>query len=283
MLHLFSDNKSININPVEFSDGAITYKLEGLPENPRYLCITVNPKTPVYRIREELSILLDSLMLEGSVYNAQLYLHMAYLPYGRADRQFEKGNPEPLSNFLSWLSSVGKGIINNIMVCDIHNISAVEGKLGGINLIQKTQLECFKDSLPLNFNGKYDIVLAPDKGSVDKAATIAEYLKLPVYNCEKERDISTGKILRSTLPEGVEIKGKKVLIPDDIFDGGYTFIKLAEQLKEMGAEQVDLYITHLIAAKGLGGLKGLVDNIYYHHVIGNYIDRKEVWEYNESN
>ena len=37
MITVFSDNKEIKTNYVLFSDGAITYKIEGLAANPRYM------------------------------------------------------------------------------------------------------------------------------------------------------------------------------------------------------------------------------------------------------
>ncbi len=37
MITVFSDNKEIPVNKVEFSDGAITYKLDELKPNARYI------------------------------------------------------------------------------------------------------------------------------------------------------------------------------------------------------------------------------------------------------
>lgn len=279
MLKLFSDNKEIEINFIEFSDGAMTYKVDTLPESPRYISIYVDPRTPVYRIREEVALLVDA--ITGNDVNfskTNFILDIPYLPYGRADRRFEKGNPLPLFNFLSWLRDE-VSIFNEVIVCDIHNPSYT-GNFIGLDITERKQLECFKNSIPYNFDTDYHFVLAPDKGSVEKAGTIACHLEVDVYNCRKERDLSTGEIIRSTLPEGVDFTGKTVLIPDDLCDGGYTFIKLAEQAKVAGAEKVDLYVTHLIASKGLDIFKGLIDNIYCHHTVGRYVNKLDVTNFN---
>lgn len=280
MLEVFSDNKEVRLNRVDFSDGAFTYKPEGISRNAKYISIKVLPSTPVNQVREELSIFGECVMglVEDDYFshNVPMYLDLPYLPYGRADRKFEQGNPQPLLGFLHFLEDM-EGF-DEIYVCDIHNPKAIEGF--DLNIIEKTQLECFKDSLPHDFNTDYDFVLAPDKGSVDKAATIACHLEVDVHNCGKERDVSTGKIIRSTLPADVDFTGKVVLIPDDLCDGGYTFIKLAEQVKSAGANQVDLYVTHLIASKGLDTFNGLIDNIYFHHTVGNYVNRQNVLEFN---
>ena len=48
-----------------------------------------------------------------------------------------------------------------------------------------------------------------------------------------------------------DLEGQSVVIADDIADGGYTFIKLAEKLKEKGAGKIFLYVSHGIFSKGL--------------------------------
>ena len=275
---LISDNKEIPVNMIEFSDGAITFKVDELPENPNYISIHVCPTTPVYRIREEIDLLTDAIKHSTVCsYTRKKILHLPYLLYGRADRIFEKGNGNPLHEFLCWLDSKN---FDEVFICDIHNPKAIL-EHPDLRYTEVSQLDCFKNSLPSNFNTNYDFVLAPDKGSVEKAKTIACYLDVDVYNCGKERDVSTGKIIRSTLPEGVDFTDKTVLIPDDLCDGGFTFIKLAEQIKDAGAKQVDLYVTHMIGSKGLDTFKGLIDNIYCHHVVGKYLTKEEIWRYND--
>ncbi|AUR84813.1 phosphoribosyltransferase-like protein [Vibrio phage 1.063.O._10N.261.45.C7] len=281
MLEVFSDNKEVNLNRVDFSDGAFTYKLEGISQDAKYISVKVLTSTPVNQVREELSIFGECVM--GLVedghfsHNVPMYLDLPYLPYGRADRKFEQGNPQPLLGFLHFLEDMGG--FDEIYVCDIHNPKAIEGF--DLNIIEKTQLECFKGSLPQDFNTSYDFVLAPDKGSVEKSATIACHLDVNVYNCGKERDVSTGKIIRSTLPEGVDFTDKVVLIPDDLCDGNYTFYSLARLLKEAGAKQVDLYVTHMIGSKGLSNITGVIDKIYYYQIVGNYLTKDCILRFNE--
>ena len=42
----------------------------------------------------------------------------------------------------------------------------------------------------------------------------------------------------------------KILIVDDICDGGMTFIKVAEVLKNFGTKQIDLAVSHGLFSKG---------------------------------
>ena len=63
------------------------------------------------------------------------------------------------------------------------------------------------------------------------------------------------------LAAGLSRKDKKVLIVDDICDGGRTFIELAKVLRAKGAETVDLYTTHGIYSKGTKVLAPYINNI----------------------
>lgn len=102
-----------------------------------------------------------------------------------------------------------------------------------------------------------DVLCYPDKGAKEKYSKI--YQHNFIY-ANKIRDQQSGEILK------VEIVGevpKKVLIVDDICDGGMTFIKLSELLHEKGAEKVSLFVTHGIFSKGLRVLKDAKINAIY--------------------
>lgn len=286
MLKVSCNNMEIPLNKVTFSDGAFTYKLDGLPKDARYIWVVVDPSTPVYVVREEILLVTECIAsLTDEMYfekDVELNLSLDYLPYGRCDRVFETGNPNALLSFLNTLDDING--FDKIYINDIHNSKAVHDIIYqygmNLNIIEKSQLSCFKDSIPFDFNTDYDIVLSPDKGSREKSRTIAEHLEVDVFNCEKERDVNTGKIIKSVLPD-INLKGKKILIPDDLLDGGYTFYKLAELLKKEGALQVDLYVTHMIGSKGLDLFKGLIDNIYCYQIVGNHLNKEDIRVFNE--
>ena len=81
-----------------------------------------------------------------------------------------------------------------------------------------------------------------------------------VIQAQKMRNLKTGEIIKTEILG--DVKGKKVLIADDICDGGRTFIELAKVLKNKGAVEVSLFITHGIFSKGLEVFEGLIDAIY---------------------
>jgi ribose-phosphate pyrophosphokinase len=283
MITVFSDNNEVPVNKVEFSDGAITFKLEGLKPDAKYISINVDPATPVNLVREELLLIADCLtslaIFEYFDSSLKVILNLPYLPYGRCDRVFETGNPNGLLSFLYTLSELT--IFDEMHVCDIHNKSAVEQAacLRHLPVVEKDQLQCFKESLPYDFNTDYDYIIAPDKGAVEKAKTIAAHLEVGIEFANKVRDVSTGKLTEMNIPD-CDFTGKKVLIPDDIADNSGTHVWLAELLKKAGASQVDLYITHAIFPKGMKHLTGIIDNVYCYQTVAGHINKQTVLDFN---
>ena len=277
MLTLMIEGQKYDVNWVEFSDGALTCKVENLPREADYIWITVDPSTPCKQVIEELELLWDAL---DSVNYKSINLNMPYLPYARADRKFEEGNPEPLALFLFKLAALP---FDDILIADVHNPESLSPDKNAYtsNITNKSQLECFKDSLPSGTNMRqWSAVISPDKGAVLKAHTVADYLKVPVLCADKERDISTGRITKTTLPDINLAIGSRVLICDDIGDYCGTHIALAKLLNNLGYI-VDIYITHLIAPVGLDALKGCINKVYCYHTVGGYINKMNVLEFNE--
>ena len=109
----------------------------------------------------------------------------------------------------------------------------------------------------------WDLLFYPDNGAAKK---YSELIDMPYRFGNKKRNLDTGEIVcYEVIADKADIEGKRILIVDDMVMGGRTFVEAAKALREMGASQVDLYITHLkpesrkfYISKG----NGLIDNIY---------------------
>lgn len=285
MIKMSCNNKDIPVNKVTFSDGAITFKLDTLPKDARYIWIVVDPSTPVNLVREELFMVVECLkgLVDENYFNSNvpLYLSLEYLPYARCDRIFEQGNPNGLLSFLNTLDDIGG--FDEIHVSDIHNREAVDELIFrhglDLNIIEKDQLSCFKESLSFDTVKDWDVVVSPDKGAIEKAKTIADCLGVECVFANKVREVSTGKLVEVNLPD-YDFKDKKVLIPDDISDKSGTHMWLADLLKEKGAKQVDLYVTHAILPEGLKELGKHIDNLYVYQTVGGYINKEDIMKFN---
>jgi ribose-phosphate pyrophosphokinase len=102
-------------------------------------------------------------------------------------------------------------------------------------------------------NSTYVGVIAPDHGAIDRATRAAHAMGVPVYRAEKKRDFATGKLSGFGMVDELPGTGK-LLIVDDLCDGGGTFIGLAEATG-LPRDRVDLWVTHGVFSKGFEGLK----------------------------
>lgn len=80
-----------------------------------------------------------------------------------------------------------------------------------------------------------------------------------------------------------DVEGKICLITDDICDGGGTFLLTAMALKDRGAVDVKLYVTHGIFSKGLDIFRGIVSNIYCFHTVMDYVTMNDIQQFNKEN
>jgi ribose-phosphate pyrophosphokinase len=74
------------------------------------------------------------------------------------------------------------------------------------------------------------------------------------------------------------IGDKDCLIVDDLCDGGYTFITLADKLRKNGARRVYLYVSHGLFSKGFPPLFAKIDHIYCTNSVKD-IDMESTFEY----
>lgn len=169
-----------------------------------------------------------------------------YLPYGRQDKDIGNKLSFALKTFKELMYSVN---VDRIETYDAHSTS---------EMVHSTSPTEFHKAI---FN--HDIICFPDAGAASRYSGIA---KVPTVHCQKVRDQLTGAITGLQLVTAdrfFSLKGKRVLIIDDICDGGMTFIKVAELLKEHETAQIDLAVSHGLFSKGKQVLHDAgITNIY---------------------
>ncbi len=280
MIDLIIDNKKIDTGRITFSDGAFGFDLKDLPETAERIVFSVDPSTKVNTILDELYQLNSAIPL-GMYDGVEQTLFLPYLPYGRADRQFSNTGNNGMDTFLFNLEDL---FFDTVVVVDPHNPKAVIDYfklLSGSEVEVITQLQALKTTAQqfhIDIN-QYDAIIAPDKGAVAKAQEIADYYELPLICCTKERDPATGK-LSNPVVNG-DVSGKKLLIVDDLGDALGTFIQLATELQKQVPAQIDLYVTHLIACKGLDILEGKIDNVFCYQTVAGYLTMQDVYKFNK--
>jgi len=283
-IQLIIDNITIPVKHIRFSDGSSSVKLE-VPDGfkpSRYYSISVDPTTPADAYLWEILLVKNAIDATFEGRFDKRILRLAYLPHARADRVFEEGNPLPLMVFLDEFLE----LFTDIHLTDPHSDFYLDYELD-FNFDVKLQHQCFIEVVGNDIKSG-DVLISPDKGAslkIGKLQLSLDHRMIGTWVVEagKKRDIGTGKVLalETTLPEGTDLTGKVCWIVDDIADGGGTFIPLALKLKEAGAKQVNLYVTHGIFAKGLLPFQGVIDKIYTYQTIGTYLNRIDIDNFNK--
>jgi ribose-phosphate pyrophosphokinase len=176
-------------------------------------------------------------------------LSMPYLPYGRQDKQIVSGDAFALRTFARLINHLN---FYRVTCIDPHSEVAAEM----IKNLVVTPATGFIESACKE--AQPDILCYPDEGARQKYSKLInrEYIW-----GEKIRDHTSGTILSYKLMGAVI--ARKVLIVDDICDGGATFTWLSRELLKAGAREISLYVTHGLFTKGLDPLiQAGIDRIF---------------------
>jgi len=194
----------------------------------------------------------DALYERG--HDRDITLVLPYVPGARQDRLNDDGD------FLFTVKSVANEInarqFRSVIVVDPHSDVTPA-------LIDRCFVVHAADFLQIP-KGKYAAVVSPDAGAEKRAGRVARELDVPLIHAWKTRDVATGKISGFGVEQvkASELAERRVLVVDDICDGGGTFIGLAQQIKYDYDVDLHLYVTHGLFSKGVDPLKTLYSHIY---------------------
>lgn len=178
-------------------------------------------------------------------HNLDKTLEIAYLPYGRQDKEISNESTFALRSFAKLLNAMEWEMIS---IMDPHSEVAIDLIENSHALYPRREVEEIAQLI-----GGDTIFCYPDKGALKKYNKIYDMSFRLTVTGNKVRNQLTGNIESYELVGNV--KDKNVLIVDDIADGGATFILLTKELLKAGSKEVNLFVTHGIFSKGLEVLK----------------------------
>lgn len=184
-------------------------------------------------------------------------LIMPYIPNARFDRTVEIDEVFTLKYFANIINSLN---FDSVEVLDPH--SHVSEALFDRLSIQSPDIYIKKVIKKLPDN---TMLFFPDEGSVKRYSNLPKYCGPYAFGI-KRRNWLTGAIEGLNVAGDVEkIKGRNILIVDDICSKGGTFYYSALKLKELGAANIYLYVTHCENSIYDGELlknNGLIEKVY---------------------
>ena len=187
--------------------------------------------------------LMELLLMIDAAKRASAANIIAVMPYFGYARQDKKGKPRvPIGAKLvaNLLSAAG---VDRIMTIDLH-----ADQIQGFFEVPVDHLyasELFVEDIN-KLNLKNLIIASPDMGGSKRANAYAKIMDCGVVICYKEREkaniIGDMKVLG-------DVKGKDVVIIDDMVDTAGTLTKAADLMITNGASSVRAYCTHGILSK----------------------------------
>ena len=189
----------------------------------------------------ELALLVDAIRRVS--FNPTISLILPYMPYARQDRVCNTGEALSIKVAADIINSL---YLDEVITYDNHSDVAT-ALLDNCTDVPIHKIQSLVDAIK---ESKYDYIVSPDAGAVKKIQKLAQVVNLPIIKADKVREVSTGEILATEI-HTKDIENARVLIVDDICDGGRTFIELARVLRSSNVATVDLYVTHGIFSKGV--------------------------------
>ncbi len=218
-------------NVTTFSDGETRVEID---ENVRGMDVFIIQSTcpPVNSTLMELLIMIDA-MKRASV--DRITAVVPYYGYARQDRKVASRAPISAKLVADLITAAGA---NRVLAMDLH-----AGQIQGFfnipvdNLFAKPVL---LDYMKKNYKDN-TVIVSPDAGGVERARSFGKRLGASLAIIDKRRE---GPNEAEAMNIIGDVKGKRVIILDDMIDTAGTVVQAASAMKKAGALEVSVCCTH---------------------------------------
>ncbi len=216
-----------------FSDGEISVNIY---ETVRGADVFVIQSTcsPVNDNLMEMLIMIDAFKRASA---GRITAVIPYYGYARQDRKAKARDPITAKLIADLITTAGA---DRVLTMDLH-AAQIQGffsipvdHLLGVPILAQHYLE-------RGFEDEDVVIVSPDIGSVTRARNIANRLNAPIAIVDKRRPRANVAEVMNIIGD---VKGKKVLLVDDMIDTAGTLVQGAEALIKNGAKEVYACATH---------------------------------------
>ena len=184
--------------------------------------------------------LFELLLLIDAAKRASAYKIVVVIPYFGFARQDRKAKPRESIGAKLVADILEAAGVSRVMTMDLH-----ADQIQGFFNVPVDHLYASSIFIPYIESLELDelVIAAPDMGGSKRAYAYATHLGTPVVISHKTRS-KANEIGNMTVIG--EVKGKNVIIIDDMIDTAGTITKAANIMKERGAASVRVMVTHAI-------------------------------------
>jgi len=225
-------SKLINSSIRKFADGEIYIEInENIRGNSIFIIQSISP--PANDNLMELLLCIDALKRSSA---KNITAVIPYFGYARQDRKVV-----PRTSISAKLVSnlITKAGADRVVTLDLH-----AGQVQGFFDIPVDNLFCtpiFARHVKKNIKSRNIICVAPDVGGTERARALGKSLDVGLAIVDKRRPAPGKSQVMNVIGN---VKNKTCIIVDDIIDSGGTIVNSAKALKDRGAKEVYVYITH---------------------------------------
>ena len=224
--------KLVNTNIKRFSDGEIYIEIN---ENIRGNSVFVIQSTshPANDNLMELLLCIDALRRSSA---KNITAVIPYYGYARQDRKVAPRTSISAKVVANLISNAGA---SRVVTVDLH-----AGQIQGFFDIPVDNLfatPIFARHARKKIKSKKIVCVAPDVGGTERARALGKLLGVGLAIVDKRRPKPGQSKVMNVIGE---VKDQTCIIVDDIIDSGGTIVNAAKALKERGAKEVYVYITH---------------------------------------
>ena len=191
-----------------------------------------------YPVNDNLMELLISIDALRRASAGRITAVIPYYGYARQDRKARARDPISARLVADLLQSAG---VDRVLTMDLHSAQIqgfftlpVDHMLGN-PLLVKYYKEKIKE-----IEGEF-VVVSPDIGSVKRSRSFAEQIDVPLAIIDKRRPEANVSEVMSVIGD---VKGKNVIMVDDMIDTAGTICNAAGAMREKGAKRVFACCTH---------------------------------------
>ncbi len=206
-----------------FPDGELYVRVEGV-EDEVIVVQSINSNDDLVQL----------MLIFDAVANADITAVIPYMGYARQDRAFNEGEAVSIRAVAKLIESYADRVIT-------VNIHSEKAKSYFKKLVDV-------DAMPLigdYYKGRNVVMISPDLGSLNRVKVASSYAGCEYDYLEKVRLDAENVEIK---PKSLDVKGKDVVIVDDIISTGGTIVEATKVLKKLGAKSVECACVHAVLA-----------------------------------
>ena len=225
-------NKLVNSSIRKFSDGEIYIEInENIRGNSIFIIQSVS--SPANDNLMELLLCIDALKRSSA---KNITAVIPYFGYARQDRKVVPRTSISAKLVSNLITDSGA---DRVVTLDLHS-----GQIQGFFDIPVDNLfatPIFARHIKRKIKTKNMICVAPDVGGTARARALGKMLNVGLAIVDKRRPAPGKSVVMNVIGN---VKDKTCIIVDDIIDSGGTIVNAAKILKQRGARDVHVYVSH---------------------------------------